>query len=187
MRQIVHNDLKIATNYTWKVIAEDNSGFTNESYVYSFTTRTTIIDPNGRDYKVIKVNDKTWMTENLSYQTINSWCYDGKSYNCNEYGRLYTWEDANNACPEGWHLPTRNEWNELQNKHTQLLLDPINARLGGHRKETGEYLQLDKACYYWTESYNQQKARCLIIFSDGRVKWDIISKKMGLSVRCIKN
>ncbi len=35
--------------------------------------------------------------------------------NCAKYGRLYDWETAMNACPEGWHLPMSYEWNILEN------------------------------------------------------------------------
>ena len=66
-----------------------------------------------------------------------SWCYDNEVSNCEKYGRLYTWsavmdsaaQSSVNAgtkcghgktctpnsphrgiCPEGWHLPTLEEW-----------------------------------------------------------------------------
>ena len=68
-----------------------------------------------------------------------SWCYDNDPANCAKYGRLYTWSAAMDSvgrwstngkgcgdetmcsptypvrgvCPEGWHLPTRIEWNKL--------------------------------------------------------------------------
>ncbi len=70
-----------------------------------------------------------------------SWCYNNNVENCAVAGRLYTWSaaidsvklatDADNPqdcgygkictlpakvqgiCPEGWHLPTRAEWNTL--------------------------------------------------------------------------
>jgi len=43
----------------------------------------------------------------------DSYCYDGKVENCKTYGRLYTWEAAQRACPEGWHLPSDEEWYHL--------------------------------------------------------------------------
>ncbi len=30
------------------------------------------------------------------------------------YGRLYRWNVAKYACPDGWHLPTDEEWKELE-------------------------------------------------------------------------
>jgi uncharacterized protein (TIGR02145 family) len=35
-----------------------------------------------------------------------------------EYGRLYNWyavEDPRGLCPNGWHVPTKNEWGEMRN------------------------------------------------------------------------
>jgi len=56
---------------------------------------------------------KTWMTENLNKTTDASWCYNNSADSCNKYGRLYTWNAANTACPSGWHLPTHEEWGAL--------------------------------------------------------------------------
>jgi len=35
--------------------------------------------------------------------------------NCAKYGRLYNWETALKACPDGTHLPTDEEWAMLEN------------------------------------------------------------------------
>jgi uncharacterized protein (TIGR02145 family) len=53
------------------------------------------------------------MAENLNVETEDSWCYDNKESNCEKYGRLYNWNAAKTACPAGWHLPSREEWQEL--------------------------------------------------------------------------
>jgi uncharacterized protein (TIGR02145 family) len=54
------------------------------------------------------------MAENLNYATPDSWCYADSLSNCKVYGRLYTWEAAMKACPNGWHLPTDEEWKTLE-------------------------------------------------------------------------
>ena len=31
-----------------------------------------------------------------------------------KYGNLYTWEEALEVCPEGWRLPTDEDWQNLE-------------------------------------------------------------------------
>lgn len=63
-------------------------------------------DPrDGRSYDVVKIGGLTWFAENLNFMTEGSVCPEGDSRNCDKYGRLYTWDDARAACPEGWSLP----------------------------------------------------------------------------------
>lgn len=89
-----------------------------------------------RDSKVynwVKIGNQIWMAENLNYTgsgiqhiTDNSewydnsdydgWCYyDNNENYADTYGILYQWEAAKTACPEGWHLPTDEEWTQLEN------------------------------------------------------------------------
>jgi uncharacterized protein (TIGR02145 family) len=56
------------------------------------------------------------MAENMNLETTNSWCGGGSGTtegDCSVYGRLYTWTAATYVCPEGWHLPTKAEWENL--------------------------------------------------------------------------
>jgi uncharacterized protein (TIGR02145 family) len=50
------------------------------------------------------------MAENLNFEANGSKCYDNKPENCGKYGRLYDWNTAKEACPSGWHLPSKEEW-----------------------------------------------------------------------------
>jgi uncharacterized protein (TIGR02145 family) len=65
------------------------------------------------DEESVMIGGKKWMTKNLNIETADSWCYNNREDNCEKYGRLYTWESANRACPIGWRLPSRDDWDRL--------------------------------------------------------------------------
>jgi uncharacterized protein (TIGR02145 family) len=74
----------------------------------------TFTDPrDGQTYNTVQIGSQCWMKENLNYTTASSWCYANNTANCNNYGRLYTWQAALTACPPGWHLPSDAEWTQL--------------------------------------------------------------------------
>lgn len=122
-------------------IIDEVDGQTNE--IFSEPEPEIIFNPNvnygsftdPRDnnvYKTLQLGNQVWMAENMRYlsrvnppsNNLGNWVYGYVGTDVNEakatdnykiYGVLYNWAQATNACPTGWHLPSDDEWAELEN------------------------------------------------------------------------
>ncbi|OVE79045.1 hypothetical protein BVY01_03630 [bacterium I07] len=87
---------------------------------------------NGQVYNTVKIGNKTWMAQNFNLDVRKySVIYEKDPTNATVYGRLYSWDSAREMAPAGWHLPTKEEWQEL----TEYLGGKKVA--GGKMKEIG--------------------------------------------------
>jgi len=74
----------------------------------------TATDPRDKTmYGIVKIGEQVWLKENMQFETDTSGCYDGGPSFRKKYGRLYSWEAANKACPKGWRLPTTEDFETL--------------------------------------------------------------------------
>lgn len=107
----------------------------------------TLTDVDGNVYPALQIGEQIWMGANLltthgpDGEPADYFCYLDEEQNCQEYGRLYTWDaamhggsgkGAQGICPDGWHIPTMDEW--------EVLIEVLGGRdvAGGALKEPGD-------------------------------------------------
>jgi len=86
----------------------------NKSNKKNFNHGVFIDERDNTTYKFVKIGEQIWMSENLRYDDGRSPFSPNDSDSCDACGRYYKYEDAIKACPKGWHLPTDNEWMDLE-------------------------------------------------------------------------
>ena len=164
-----------------------------------------------------------------------SWCYEDGESNCAKYGRFYTWAAAMDSvgtwstngkgcgykktcsptypvrgvCPEGWHLPTIEEfetlftavggqstagkvlkstsgWNSGGNGSDAFAFSALPA---GHRDYYGNYNSEGDYARFWssTESNSDDAYSMYLFYSVGDACLDYDGMFNGFSVRCLKD
>lgn len=134
---------------------------------------------DGKKYCTVTIGYQTWMAENLNYQVEGSYCYDDDPANCSEYGRLYEYDASANACPSGWHLPSKEDFETLvalvggrdtagvilkstsgwvyeKRDANGVDMFGFSVLLAGGRSESGKYSSILKSARYRT----LQKGKC---------------------------
>lgn len=83
-----------------------------------------ITDIDGTPYYCMEAGGKTWMGNNL-YSTLSGSNYQDSEVMASVFGKYYSWEEAQYACPEGWHLPTAQEFDQCLGGRAGALM--VNA------------------------------------------------------------
>ena len=168
-------------------------------------------DPrDGQSYSWALMKDgKIWMTTDLNYSSVDSWCYGDNEANCKNNGRLYTWDSAKKACPSSWRLPTDQEWQKLAKAYGGYFdlwnVEPIGrprnsyqslfgsksifkATLGGHRNNLGKYGDQGRDGNYWSSTKRDRQNAWYYGFSEPDkqlIRNYGFSTSFGFSCRCI--
>jgi len=182
---------------------------------------------DGREYHYVMIGSQAWMTDNLAYIPEVSgpdvsaadyphyYVYDyfgedvlsaKATANYESYGVLYNWQAARTSCPDGWHLPSRDETHELKAylqdragfkmKSTSGWLNDgngdnscgFNGLPGGSC--SSDFYSLNEYGYFWTSTpyifgINDAYSFTLDYSSDETNWYGDKTRRRGLSVRCV--
>jgi uncharacterized protein (TIGR02145 family) len=194
-------------------------------------SQTTVTDVSGNIYKTVKIGNQIWMAENLRTEKFRNgdtvleakrhdewikatreerpaFCnYENNKENDLVYGKLYNGyvlNDSRGIAPEGWHIPTKEEWETLikylgKNSSKKIKSKTedwgyamgnnksgFSARLAGHRNETGFRNTVTK---FWSITESDDRVAYGVIINCGIYNPIIerIIKHEGCSIRCIKD
>ncbi len=195
----------------------------------------SIVDIDGNVYHSVKIGSQVWMVENLkttkyrngdlvinvpdqpAWELLSSGAYclpanDAANYKAT-YGLLYNWfaaVDSRNIAPQGWHVPSNDEWTVLitflgndtlvagKIKEAGIKHWPspnagttnvtgFTALPGGFRRD-GPVITIGQQGG-WLSTTEQNNLDCLLIAMDALniVRRGEDSKTNGLSIRCVKD
>lgn len=211
------------------------AAFSAVSLFTSFILYNNVNNEEKDTVRELKIGDHTWMAENLSVEKFRNgdpipqartkrqwrkaaktgepaWCYYGSdSYLGKKNGKLYNWyavNDPRGLAPEGWRIPTAEEWEQLVihlgGKSTAGLnmkstedwkfngngtnSSGFNGLPAGLRNADGIYGFLGEYAKWWTLTEGDTKnawSHYLCHGSKLAIKY-YMNKGYGLSVRCIK-
>lgn len=161
------------------------------------------------NYYVVKLKDGNWWSASNFYTVSNSQGISPKDfstntgvwYPCNAEtgsadmsmdgimgkGYMYSAEKVAKSCPEGWHVPSKSEWEDLIGLYTYAELNEAGFNLApiGVVSEAKEYSgvgQMAKFACAFNEGADVQDA---MVFSDGVLSMGTYGNNDGISIRCV--
>lgn len=170
-------------------------------------------DIDGNIYRTVKIGDQWWMAENLRVtrdprgNPVQSYFYDDDQARYGRFGRLYTWDAAMNASgaekargisPDGWHIPSEEDWDELVEYLGGAERVGVKIKVGGETgfeavlaggaDGQGRYVYFQEYAMFWSStSTDPRRAYHMGIGVDDR--WDKFAalKACRIHVRCVKD
>jgi uncharacterized protein (TIGR02145 family) len=137
-----------------------------------------------------------------------AWCYyNGDTASGNKYHKLYNWYalmDPRGLAPDGWHIPTSGEWGALTGflggengaavrikSHDEWdgnNTSGFTALPGGYRNFNNVFSHIRNIASWWSASaVDSTNAWTISVGNGGVVSRSYDSKRVGLSVRCVRD
>jgi uncharacterized protein (TIGR02145 family) len=240
-----YTDLQVANGntYWYRITAVDYVDRESNpskpiSIEVNFYQTGTVTDIDDNIYQTVKIGNQWWMAENLkvthyrngdaipnitddeqwSSLTTGAYCNYNITVNVAVHGRLYNWyviEDSRNIAPAGWHVPTDDDWIELE-LYLGMYQDDVNdegwrgtdigtkmksagsgwygedsygfsALPSGYRAYYSDFFGIGDYTFWWTATeYDATYAWYRqLSYANTRVNRDWNNKKYGYSVRCV--
>lgn len=178
---------------------------------YAVKPSNSYKDPRDKQkYRTIKVGSRLWLADNLNYKMDGSFCYKDDESQCMAYGRLYTWDAAINACPQGFHLPTDDDFQSLWQAagadfNAAYLLKAaygwsgetngsdtlkFSAMPAGNRFDDETYGNLSKFAFFWSSEASKEKQNARVWYMTSKsMAFSFMNKPkiFGFSVRCVQS
>lgn len=163
---------------------------------------------DGQVYKTIEIGNQIWMAQNLNYSARGSWCYENEDENCKQYGLIYTWtaimngedsEKAKGICPEGWHIPTNDEWEILSKEYKKSKdlatggISGFEMQYAGCRFPNATFDFQNQVATFWTSSkdeFNPEFVYTRYAYEDKKnapMASYSTNREYGQYLRCIKD
>lgn len=141
---------------------------------------------------------RTWYAENVKYDIEGSLIYNNTTEYEAAYGRLYNYEQANRACPEGWHVPTIIEWRHLFHyfggvHHSgKYLVSGMDSHLdllfGGFANPDGSFEGIGEHGNWWDNELKDDRSAGIITIAkdDDEIYHSRVGDRHYLSCRCVQ-
>ena len=159
---------------------------------------------DGHTYRTVVIGSRVWMAENMAFNVEGSSCYGNKPENCAKYGRLYTFEAAQKACPSGWHLPENDEWKRFRSiiedsdgkEAAWVSLKSRDKWDGSDRygfdvvpagKATNDFVELGISAHFWSSTSEDGDAYGWHLAPPGDFSMEFDYSGNMYSVRCLKD
>jgi uncharacterized protein (TIGR02145 family) len=188
----------------WNVLADEDYLQGNVSFRVKADSKYNYFTDkrDGKAYKTVAIGNQIWIAQNMNFfidDKKNCNCYSKKDKNCEVYGRLYTYSVVKDVCPDGWHVPGKEEYDILI-KHFanpgQAYLELLSSGSSGFNSLNAGFMDEDREsggmeefASYWTSTPVNQNAAWRFLVGGRRrnAAIDDAHVSYSFSVRCIKN